>query len=62
MTSKTYMTVSARHIVRVCQASRNSQQTRDIVLLLDQRWATVYDAGPALVQQQDNASCLLGNW
>ena len=27
---------------------------------LDQRWATVYDAGAALDQHRDNLSCLLG--
>ena len=36
-----------------------SQQTRDIEPLLDQCWSTVYDAGPTLIQQWLNVSCLL---
>ena len=37
-----------------------SQQTRDIDLMLDQCWATVYDAGPTLVQHWVDVSCLPG--
>ena len=28
--------------------------------LLDQCWSTVYDAGPTVIQQWVNVSCLLG--
>ena len=37
-----------------------SQQTRDIDPKLDQCWATVYDAGPTLVQHWGDVSCLPG--
>ena len=37
-----------------------SQQTRHIDLMLNQRWPTVYDGGPTLVQHCVGASCLLG--
>ena len=37
-----------------------TQQTRDVVLMLGQCWASVVDGGPALAQHRDNVSCLLG--
>ena len=36
-----------------------AQKIRDIYLMLDQCWASVYDAGPALVQHWVDVSCLL---
>ena len=37
-----------------------SQKTRDIDPMLDQCWATVYDAGPILVQHWVDGPCLPG--
>ena len=37
------------------------QQTRDIHPMLDQCWATVYDAGPALIQHCVDISRLVGS-
>ena len=36
-----------------------SQQTGDIDPVLDQCWATVYDAGPTLVQHWVDVSCVM---
>ena len=46
---------------RLCLLFVNStEQTQDIDPILNQSWATVYDAGPTLFQHWVNASCLLG--
>ena len=39
----------------------STQQTRDVVLMLGQCWASVVDGGTALAQHRDNVSCLLGS-
>ena len=36
------------------------QQRRDVHPLLDQKRASVYDAGPTMIQHWMNVSCLLG--
>ena len=45
-----------------CLSTQNypPKQTRDVDPLLHQCWPTVCDAGPTLIQQWINVSCLLG--
>ena len=46
--------------MRAWSARMITQQARVIDPLMDQCWASFYDAGTTLTQQWLNASCLLG--
>ena len=49
-------------ILKAHHRNVKNQQTRDVVPILGQCWASVVDGGPALAQYRDNVSRLLSSF